>query len=178
MKTITLQWQSDYFSNTLINDPRLVFSLGSNLYYSRVKFSFSGVYIVWADTNPRTILKVGSGQIKNRLGEHLNDSKVQPYKHYGLYATWAILPLSESVKLSINEYIDTLRGIEKFIGFMYPPKLTERLPVNVDLVFVNIPDLETPLQKLLRLIERYRSVQQNSYGSSLARALAHLPKGI
>ena len=163
MKTMTLQWQTDYFSNTFINDPRLVFSLGSNLYQSPVKFSFSGVYIIWADTNPRTILKVGSGQIKNRLQEHINDPKVQPYKRHSLYVTWATIPWGYTINLSIDEYTDTLRGIEKFIGIIYPPKLTERLPVNVDLVFVNIPELETPLQKLLNFTGRDRPEQQNPF---------------
>lgn len=158
-----LQWKTDLFNKTFINDPRLVFSLNSNFYHSPVKFSFSGVYIIWADTYPRTILKVGSGQIKNRLQEHINDPKVQPYKRHSLYVTWDTIPWRYQFDLPIDKYTDTLRGIEKFIGLIYPPKLTERLPVNVDFVPVNIPELETPFQKLLKFIGRDRPEQQNPF---------------
>ena len=174
MDTITLQWETDFFNNALINNPRLEFSLNSNLNRSSVKFSYSGIYIIWAATNPRTILKVGSGQIKNRLQKHINDPKVQPYKPYSVYVTWAILPLGTMRYFSVDKYTDTLRGIEKFIGFIYPPKLTQLLPVKVDFVFVNIPELETPLQKLLKFTGRDRPEQKIPYGSPLAQALASL----
>ena len=167
MKTMTLQWDTDSFNSTLIDDPRLEFPWG---------LSLTGIYIIWAETTPHTILKVGSGQIKNRLREHINDPKVQPYKRHSLYVTWATIPWGYWLDLPIDEYTDTLRGIEKFIGFIYPPKLTERLPVNVDLVFVNIPELETPLQKLLKFTGRYRPEQQNPNASPLAQALASLNK--
>lgn len=162
-----LHWQTDFFNNSLIDNPRLEFPWG---------LSVTGNYIIWADTHPQTIIKVGSGEIKNRLREHINDPKIQLYKRYNLYVTWATIPWGYWLNVSTDEYTDTLRGIEKFIGIIYPPKITERLPVNVDLVFVNIPDLETPLQKLLKFTGRTRLEQQNPFRSPLEQALGKLKR--
>ena len=146
----------DYLSNTLINDSRLEYSISLNS--NQLRMAVDGIYIIWTDTTPRSILKVGSGQIKYRLREHFIDPTVQPYKRYNIYVTWATIPWADRRKLTIDQYTDRLRGIEKFIGFIFPPKLTENLPVNVDLVLVNIPELETSGQTLLNFTGRYRQV--------------------
>ena len=66
-----------------------------------------GVYIIWAGMSNRTILKVGHGIIKNRFEEHLNDPKVQAYKHRGLYATWDSF-------LFVDKAVEKQRGVERF----------------------------------------------------------------
>jgi len=110
-----------------LDDPRLEIRLGRNLYGFDTSIGITGVYIIWAGVNNRTILKVGSGIIKNRLRAHLNDPKVQDYKHKGLYATWAYI--GPSFKLG-GKLDDRERGVEGFLGLILNPKLGERFPNN------------------------------------------------
>lgn len=87
MELMTIHWQkcNNYISlgswcrlnSDLLDDPRLEISLGRNLYGFDTRIGITGVYIIWAGIDNRTILKVGSGIIKDRLRAHLNDPKVQ-----------------------------------------------------------------------------------------------------
>lgn len=152
METMTVHWQkcNDYLfldcwcrlDSDLLNDPRLEIRLGGDYYGRSITIGVPGVYIIWARIDNRTILKVGSGVIRDRFRAHLRDPKVQAYKHRGLYATWAPI-------LFLEKPVEKQRGIERFLGWILKPKLTLRLPEDVDPIFVNTPVWEKPANPFL-----------------------------
>lgn len=164
METMTIQWQkcNDFpflgrwcsIDSDILNDPRLVMRLGSDFYGRDVSIGITGVYIIWAGMSNRTILKVGSGTIKNRFEEHLNDPKIQAYKHRGLYATWASF-------LFVDQAVNKQRGVERFLGNFLKPVLGERFPANVDPIWVNLPAWDEPENPFLRAISQSRQTQPN-----------------
>ena len=133
MTMITVHWQKCIknslwcpFNEKLLNDGRLEARLGD---YSA---GISGVYIIWTGTdNNRTVLKVGSGIIKDQLAADLKNPEIQAHKPARLYVTW-----SSTLSTIGPEKIQ--KGIEKFLGVVFKPKLAEHLP-DVDLVMVNLP---------------------------------------
>ena len=142
MTMIELHWQRCIknslwcqFNARLLNDSRLETRLGD---YS---IGISGVYIIWTEAENRTILKVGSGIIKDKLATHLRDPEVQAYKSTPLYATWA------STLSVVNQPEETQKGIEKFLGIAFKPKLAEPLP-DVDPILVNLPQWDKPVPPL------------------------------
>ena len=165
METMTLHWQksNNYFSfgswcrldSDLLDDPRLKISLGRNLYGFDTSIGITGVYIIWAGSDHRTILKVGSGIIKDRLRVHLNDPKVQAYEHKGLYATWSSF-------LFVDKQGDKQRGVERFLGLMLNPKMGERFPANVEMIVVNLPEWDEPENPLLRALSRRGNIPPNN----------------
>lgn len=133
MTMITVHWQKCIknslwcqFNEKLLNDGRLDARLGD---YS---VGISGVYIIWTgtDTN-RTVLKVGSGIIKDKLAADLKNPDIQAHKPTRLYVTWA-----STLSAIGSEKIQ--KGMEKFLEIVFKPKVVEYLP-DVDLVMVNLP---------------------------------------
>ena len=85
-----------------------------------------GVYIIWyGGINPRTV-RVGQGFIKARIVTHRQDLKIQIYKNYGLYVTWASVPANY------------LNGVEVFLAQQLNPLVGERFP-HVFPIRVNLP---------------------------------------
>ena len=133
MTMMTVHWQKCIknslwcqFNEKLLNDGRLEARLGD---YS---VGISGVYIIWTGTdNNRTVLKVGSGIIKDKLAADLKNPDIQAHKPTRLYVTWA-----STLSAIGSEKIQ--KGMEKFLEIVFKPKLTEYLP-DVDLVMVNLP---------------------------------------
>ena len=161
METMTVRWQKrneylfwDHWCQLdldILNDTRLEVCSGADYYGRNICFRITGVYIIWAGTDNRTILKVGSGIIKDRLQAHLKDPQVQAYKHRGLYVTWAPF-------LFVDRSLDKQRDVERFLGVLLNPKLTERLPNNVDAIWVNLPEWDKPEKPFLRAIgEQFRN---------------------
>ena len=166
MQIMTVHWQkcNDYLSwgswcrldSNLLDDPRLEISLGRNLYGFDTRIGITGVYIIWAGIGDnRTILKVGSGIIKDRLQTHLNDPKVQAYEHKGLYVTWFSF-------LFVDKQGNKKRGVERFLGLILNPKLGERFPANVEMIAVNLPEWDAPENPLMRDLSRKRNVPPNN----------------
>lgn len=146
MKTMNVQWQKCRYNlfwcrldSELLDDPRLESRFQTRFGFLRI--NIVGVYIIWTGVDNRTILKVGSGVIKDRLRVHLNDPKVQAYKHKGLYATWAYIAPSFKPDGTID---DRERGVERFLGWLLNPVLAERFPANVDPIMVNLPVWDNP----------------------------------
>lgn len=138
MHTITLHWKKDRFNMSwsrfdlnILNDPRLVIQTPS-------KTSIFGVYIIWVSQVNRTYLYVGSGLIKDRFEMHLKKKEFQQYKSRELYATWATLPWNVSLTLSVDQVIDTYQGIERYLGSVLHPALSQRFPVDVPPILVNL----------------------------------------
>lgn len=132
MTMITVQWQRCLknslwcqFNEKLLSNGRFETRLGDH------SVSISGVYILWTGIDNRTVLKVGSGIIKDKLEAHLRDLEVQAYKPTKLYVTWAST-------LTVIGAKEIQKGVEKFLDIVFKPKLAEHLP-DVDLVMVNLP---------------------------------------
>lgn len=80
-----------------------------------------GVYIIWSNT---TIVRVGSGIIKDRIADHRNDPLITKYSE--LRVTWA--------KVNANQ----MEGVEKFLADQLSPTVGERFP-NRAAIEVNLP---------------------------------------
>lgn len=77
-----------------------------------------GVYIIWHAGNPARVVKVGQGDIVERLGCHRRDRSILAYAAKGtLYVTWAIVPASQ------------LDGIERYLGDYLKPLIGDRFPI-------------------------------------------------
>ena len=137
MTMITVQWQRCLknslwcqFNEKLLSNGRFETRLGDH------SVNISGIYIIWTGIGNRTVLKVGSGIIKDKLEAHLRDPEIQAYKPTRLYVTWAST-------LSVIGAEEIQKGVEKFLDIVFKPKLTEHLP-DVDLVMVNLPWCNKP----------------------------------
>lgn len=141
MTMITVQWQRCLknslwcqFNEKLLSNGRFETRFGDH------SVSISGVYILWTGIDNRTVLKVGSGIIKDKLEAHLRDPEIQAYKPTRLYVTWAST-------LSVIGAEEIQKGVEKFLDIVFKPKLAEHLP-DVDLVMVNLPRWNKPVPPL------------------------------
>ena len=141
MTMVTLRWQRCIknslwcqFNKKLLNDGRLETRLVDH------SIGISGVYIIWTGIEERTVLKVGSGIIKDKLAVDLRDPEIQAYKPTRLYVTWAST-------LSVVGAKDIQKGIEKFLEVVFKPKLMEGLP-DIELVMVNLPRWNRPVPPL------------------------------
>ena len=76
----------------------------------------AGVYIIWHGGDNATIVRIGQGNIADRLGNHQDDSKILKYKEHGLFVTWASVD---------EEYLD---GVEAYLGDALPPLVGDRFP--------------------------------------------------
>ena len=141
MTMITVQWQRCLknslwcqFNEKLLSNGRFETRLGDH------SVNISGIYIIWTGIDNRTVLKVGSGIIKDKLEEHLRDPEIQAYKPTRLYVTWAST-------LSVIGAEEIQKGVEKFLDIVFKPKLAEHLP-DIDLVMVNLPRWNKPVPPL------------------------------
>jgi hypothetical protein len=85
-----------------------------------------GIYVIWHKGNAPKILKVGQGNIKERITKFRNDKDIQKYDPLGLYVTWANVSKSE------------IHGIETYVGTMLKPLINNGFP-NVPAIEVNLP---------------------------------------
>lgn len=85
-----------------------------------------GVYIIWHGGTGHTIVRVGQGTIRDRLTMHRSDAQILAYQMFGLFVTWASIPML---------YRD---GVERFLAEHYRPKVGDRFP-NVPALEVNLP---------------------------------------
>jgi hypothetical protein len=85
-----------------------------------------GVYIIWhGGSNPKTV-RVGQGNIRERLEAHRTDPDVQAYARLGLYVTWASVPE------------DSRDGVEAYLAQRLGPILGKRFPDTAP-ISVNLP---------------------------------------
>lgn len=88
-----------------------------------------GVYIIGSKTKSGRVVtvRVGQGNVKERLTEHRNDARVRAYEQLGmLVVTWAMVPETQ------------IDGIETYVARQLQPQVGERFP-NVAPVEVNLP---------------------------------------
>lgn len=86
-----------------------------------------GVYVIWHEGNPGRVVKIGQGDIKDRLTCHRTDPEIQTYKSSGpLRVTWAAVSAADR------------DGVELYLAECYPPLVAVRFP-DVTAVPVNLP---------------------------------------
>ncbi len=85
-----------------------------------------GVYLIWHGGQTPRVVRVGQGDIADRLECHRTDPRVQAYRDEGLYVTWAAVP---------EVLVD---GVERYLAEEWPPLVGDRWP-NVRPLEVNTP---------------------------------------
>lgn len=92
------------------------------------QIDMKGVYIIWhGGTNPK-VVRVGQGDIRDRLTQHKSDDSMLYYKRFGvLMVTWAEVP---------KRYRD---GIEVYLENMCNPLSRQRTLPIADPIRVNYP---------------------------------------
>ncbi len=83
-----------------------------------------GVYVIWQRDKDGAVVKVGQGNIKDRLTAHRNDSSITKYGE--LSVTWAVVDRQD------------LDGVERYLGNRYSPIVAQRFP-DVPPIAVNLP---------------------------------------
>jgi hypothetical protein len=87
----------------------------------------TGVYMIWNAGNPGRVVRLGQGDIKDRLTKHRNDPEVLVYKQFGkLYVTWAAVLWYQ------------LDGVEQYLADTWPPQVGAAFPAAVPIA-VNSP---------------------------------------
>lgn len=113
----------------------------SHSYYD----SCEGIYIIWYWDNfgnPVTV-RVGQGNIRDRLTVHRTDPQIQAYAHLNLLATWTSLPSN------------LLDGVEAYLGKVLKPRAGSLFP-NAKPIPVALPFLlELPSSQVERQARPY-----------------------
>ena len=87
----------------------------------------TGVYIIWHTGNPGRVVRIGQGDVADRLAAHRKDARILAYKKDGgLRVTWAKLPA---------HLID---GVERYLANTWPPLIEDAFP-DVAPLAVNSP---------------------------------------
>jgi hypothetical protein len=87
----------------------------------------SGVYIIWHAGDPSRVVRVGQGDIADRLGKHRKDKEILAYNKKGkLLVTWASVP---------SKYQD---GVERFLADKWSPLVGDVYP-DAEPIAVNSP---------------------------------------
>ena len=86
-----------------------------------------GIYIIWHEGNPGRVVRIGQGDIADRLEAHRNDDEILGYESSGtLRVTWAAVSAAQR------------DGIERYLADQWTPLVGENFP-NVNPIAVNSP---------------------------------------
>ena len=86
-----------------------------------------GVYAIWHEGNPSQVVRVGQGDIADRLSAHRNDEEILAYAENGtLRVTWAFVSVAQR------------DGVERYLANQWPPLVGDAFP-NVAPIAVNSP---------------------------------------
>ena len=88
--------------------------------------NLKGVYAIWHMGLQPKWVRIGQGEIRDRLGKHREDSEIISFRAHGLFVTWA--PVDA----------DFRDGIERFLGEKLNPLVGSKFP-DVYPIPVNIP---------------------------------------
>lgn len=89
----------------------------------------SGVYIIFylgKNDYPGRVVRIGQGEIADRIREHRHNPEINAYKDKGLLVTWAIIPDHQK------------DGVEKCLADHFNPLVGERFPDRIQ-IKVNNP---------------------------------------
>ena len=91
------------------------------------KTTTKGVYVIWHAGNPGRVVRIGQGDVADRLYAHRNDGEILAFAKYGtLRATWAVVSVAQR------------DGVERYLGEVYPPLIGDAFP-DVVPIAVNSP---------------------------------------
>lgn len=91
------------------------------------KISTTGVYMIWHSGDPAQVVRVGQGDIADRLAAHRDDPKILHYNKFGeLFVTWA------------SARAEQLDGIERYLAETWSPLVGDVFP-DVEPIAVNSP---------------------------------------
>lgn len=86
-----------------------------------------GVYIIWHEGQPGRVVRVGQGDIAERLGCHRADKEILVYRQYGtLRVTWAAVSAAQ------------VDGVERYLADQWSPRVGDAFP-DVQPIAVNSP---------------------------------------
>ena len=86
-----------------------------------------GVYIIWNEGNPGQVVRVGQGDVADRLSAHSGDTHITKYAVNGtLRVTWASVPAHQR------------DGVERYLADKWNPLVGEAFP-DVAPLAVNSP---------------------------------------
>jgi len=88
--------------------------------------NISGVYVIWHGGQNPTWVRIGSGNIGERLSAHRNDPQITSFSPHGLLVTWAAVPAFQQL------------GVEAYLAAQCNPLVGERFPDRTP-IEVNIP---------------------------------------
>lgn len=87
----------------------------------------SGVYVIWHSGNPGRTVRVGQGDIADRVSVHRRNHIITQYAKYGtLYVTWAAVSA---------HYLD---GVERYLANYLQPLIGDAFP-DAQAIAVNSP---------------------------------------
>ncbi len=87
-----------------------------------------GIYIVWYGfIEDKNIVKIGSGNITNKITELQKDIAIQAFNNFGLFITWAEAPKGK------------FNSIVAFLNQTLKPKIPEASPKVLTVAKVNYP---------------------------------------
>lgn len=100
--------------------------------FSLKTITTSGVYVIWHGGNCPKTIRVGQGNVADRLGKHLQEEHILRYRECGtLFATWTSIPKHQR------------GGVEKFLADGLHPLEGCRFP-NETPIQVNLPWSQPP----------------------------------
>ena len=86
----------------------------------------AGVYVIWyGGQTPKTV-RLGQGNIADRIAAHRQDQQITKYSTHGLYVAWAKVPAAQH------------GGIEAYLADQLSPLVGDRFP-DVTRIPVNLP---------------------------------------
>jgi hypothetical protein len=88
--------------------------------------NLGGVYIIWHSGPTPWTVYVGQGNIADRLAHHRSDQQILKYSAWGLFVTWASVPLPSR------------NGIERYLADQLQPREGVAHPDATPIV-VNLP---------------------------------------
>lgn len=75
-----------------------------------------GLYVIWQNSHPHRVVRVGQGIIYSRISEHRSDRSILAHANPGLLVSWA---------RAEERHWD---GIERFLADRYNPLVGDRFP--------------------------------------------------
>ena len=91
------------------------------------KITTEGVYIIWHEGDPGLVVRIGQGDVADRLSAHRNDDEILAYAELGtLRVTWAAV--SEAQR----------DGVGRYLAEQYPPLVGVAFP-DEEPIAVNSP---------------------------------------
>ena len=87
-----------------------------------------GVYIIWNEGKIDRVVRVGKGDLRDRISKHRKAQNILRHRTRGtLLVTWAVV---------IEPY---LNGVERYLGEKLDPLEGERFPKQAEPIAVNLP---------------------------------------